>query len=685
MSFKSLSEYNIRTIASNLPVKDIISVEQSSKFLNFCVKDIFNNAKMVERNMNIPDHILPKSWDDFDNASVKVLWTYANLQTLYEFISLNPNKYYVLLSFCKLHNYSSFAYDLEWCLTRYHHERLLNKTKQLTHEQEKVCSNVVSKGDIIGIQAFAGTGKTTTLVELARRNNHHKILYLAFNKALSEEASTKCFKDMKHVTVSTMHALAFDKKFNVGKMNIKYVKEYCDVDWEDASNITKIIDRFQSSNCPTIELEHIQAINCCFPKVYEDFLQEKCNYLWSSIINGNSQMTHDSYLKMYQLKKTHLDFDIIMLDEAQDCTPAMFSIIMKQKHAARIFVGDKHQQLYNFRGVMNPFNELEKNKKYKQFNLTYSFRYGYEIAHISNIFLNKFKNEQTKICSGKESTKINNLMQENEKYTIITRSNLGTITEAFKLGDKKIYMLFSGKLPNCEKEVNICIDFMNIELHNFNAVKHRKLKEYIQERLALYQKECEKTVLVVPVERYIGLDNLFKYFSQVRNFKWTTRIKAYKLFQISSWTELNNKLVKNQEDADVIITNTHNSKGLEYDNVKLGNDFISLMRSDQINILNSPSAQEDYNIIYVAMTRAKKNLILNFDILSFLSAIKGKSYKVSKGITEACHKCGRTSQISLYTNHSYTDCIGFDSTGFEIGEVLCDCCFNIPRDIIDVL
>ena len=57
MSFKSLSEYNIRTIASNLPVKDIISVEQSSKFLNFCVKDIFNNAKMVERNMNIPDSI----------------------------------------------------------------------------------------------------------------------------------------------------------------------------------------------------------------------------------------------------------------------------------------------------------------------------------------------------------------------------------------------------------------------------------------------------------------------------------------------------------------------------------------------------------------------------------------------------------------------------------------------------
>ena len=63
------------------------------------------------------------------------------------------------------------------------------------------------------IEATAGSGKTTVLVEAARRicvdNPHARILYLAFNKRLQLEAEAK-FKELgPQITVKTLHSQGF--------------------------------------------------------------------------------------------------------------------------------------------------------------------------------------------------------------------------------------------------------------------------------------------------------------------------------------------------------------------------------------------------------------------------------------------------------------------------------------------
>ncbi len=58
---------------------------------------------------------------------------------------------------------------------------------QLTSEQKAI---VQSKGDI-RINAVAGSGKTTTIIEYARARPDSRILYLAFNKAVKLEAARK--------------------------------------------------------------------------------------------------------------------------------------------------------------------------------------------------------------------------------------------------------------------------------------------------------------------------------------------------------------------------------------------------------------------------------------------------------------------------------------------------------------
>ena len=77
----------------------------------------------------------------------------------------------------------------------------------LTEEQKAI---VNSTGNI-RINAVAGSGKTTTIIEYAAsRPRGSKILYLAFNKSVRLEAARK-FEDrgLHNVKVETAHSLAY--------------------------------------------------------------------------------------------------------------------------------------------------------------------------------------------------------------------------------------------------------------------------------------------------------------------------------------------------------------------------------------------------------------------------------------------------------------------------------------------
>ena len=78
---------------------------------------------------------------------------------------------------------------------------------KLTQEQVDIIN---SEGDI-KINAVAGSGKTTTVIEYAKtRLAGSKILYLAFNKSVKLEAVKKFKqKGLTNVTVETAHSLAY--------------------------------------------------------------------------------------------------------------------------------------------------------------------------------------------------------------------------------------------------------------------------------------------------------------------------------------------------------------------------------------------------------------------------------------------------------------------------------------------
>ena len=74
-----------------------------------------------------------------------------------------------------------------------------------TQEQLDIIEFAKSGNDLI-IQAYAGSSKTFTLKSIAEELPEKKILYIAFNKSIVEEATKKM---PSNVVVKTIHAVAY--------------------------------------------------------------------------------------------------------------------------------------------------------------------------------------------------------------------------------------------------------------------------------------------------------------------------------------------------------------------------------------------------------------------------------------------------------------------------------------------
>jgi superfamily I DNA/RNA helicase len=94
--------------------------------------------------------------------------------------------------------------------------------------------------------------------------------------------------------------------------------------------------------------------------------------------NALIEITHDFYLKKFQLANPQLPFDYILFDEGQDASPAMLAVFMQQQ-ATKVIVGDVHQQIYRWRYAINSLQQLN----YPNHLLSTSFRFKQDIANLA--------------------------------------------------------------------------------------------------------------------------------------------------------------------------------------------------------------------------------------------------------------------------------------------------------------
>ena len=105
----------------------------------------------------------------------------------------------------------------------------------LTPQQQSILDHVQANSGLTMIDAKAGAGKTTMLVEISHQLNPTNGLYLCYNKAISVEASKKF---PKPVHCCTTHSLAYkptviEHKLKLGTFTPRHVTEKMSYDLKE--------------------------------------------------------------------------------------------------------------------------------------------------------------------------------------------------------------------------------------------------------------------------------------------------------------------------------------------------------------------------------------------------------------------------------------------------------------------
>ncbi|KAM6419457.1 F-box DNA helicase 1 isoform 1-T1 [Pluvialis apricaria] len=539
---------------------------------------------------------------------------------------------------------------------------------KLTHEQQRILNHKIEHGQIVKIMAFAGTGKTSTLVKYAEKFADLNFLYVTFNKAVAERGKSVF---PRNVTCKTFHSLAFGSvgkhykekgKLNFSKMSVYAISSLIQ-NREGQSlfirgkTVSQTLENFFASSDEEICEEHApiwfkntHGERKLVSQVEKKINVEEAKEIWRNMkkldgdVEKKYKITCDGYLKLWQLSKPQLlGYDAIFVDEAQDCTPAIVDIVLSQK-CGIILVGDPHQQIYTFRGAVNTLYSVPHTHVYY---LTQSFRFGPEIAYVGATILDVCKRIRNKtLVGGNQKGDVRGSMEG--KITVLSRSNFNVFEDAVKLTGRERLI-----------KIHVIGGLARFGLSRIHDIW--KLSQPADER--------KKANLVIN-------DSFIKRWEETQGFlglkEYAERIDdkdlEVKIAIVEKYKERIPELVQKIESshvsqeamADYLIGTVHQAKGLEFDTVLIADDFVKVPcpggdYQTRTNFSIGMYPEDEWNLLYVAVTRAKKCLLISKS-LEHVLALAGEHFlrvelmseAAKDGTTVACSvpQCRETLQCS---------------------------------------
>ncbi|HLX36890.1 MAG TPA: 3'-5' exonuclease [Candidatus Binataceae bacterium] len=480
---------------------------------------------------------------------------------------------------------------------------------ELTHEQLAICEAAKAGGDKLAlkIQAFAGTGKTTTLAAIAEACPRQRFLYVVFNRAAADSARARM---PSNVEARTAHSIAFRK------IGWRYESRLTQRPWAwlpfmrekmpralnavaaggrtrsaAGAVIIKTLEHFIRSAEREVSLDHVPSW-CDVPLART--AADAAADLWNAIRdpNGSSPVSHDCYLKMFFLGD-HQMADAnrtLLLDEAQDADPIILGLF--ERHAGpRVLVGDSYQQLYQWRGAVNALGRISVDAA--AMPLTQTFRFGNGAARWANRVLELLE-EKHRIAPATHPTSAAVSDNSREVDAILTRTNAGALDEAVKALEhrRKVYVMGGAealvrliesawKLKNGKKGSG--------ELAVFSTWD--ELKSAAEGNRSGDDGDPSLKILVKLIEE-----------RGPRVLAMCARLR---------------ECVESPETADVTVSTVHKAKGLEWPRVLVGADFNRFIRREYGVVKRD---HEEACVIYVALTRARQQLLIHPECVKELKA-----------------------------------------------------------------
>jgi superfamily I DNA/RNA helicase len=488
-----------------------------------------------------------------------------------------------------------------------------------TDEQDQISDRAASlrPGDVLKVIAFAGAGKTTTLKMCAKRRSDRG-MYLAFNRAIAEEArqklgATKC-------GASTMHGLAYGVMRELmgepARVNARSLMDAGLIEkhrppmikgwgsYRVAAAVVRTMVAFANSADEDILPKH--AVEALVDSVGDpDFLigddakmkaEEAIRFLttplteiatdyWVHCIQEGTY-SHDMYLKMIDLddglrQDAFGRLKYLMIDEAQDINPVQRSIVTKTG-LPLIAVGDPYQQIYSWRGAENALSLMTGEELY----LTQSFRFGEEIAEIARLTL------ATRPDGGPAQRLVglgpgDPADHVGPKGAIICRTNIGMLDEAMKC-------LNSGHPVHVDKMEDLLSDARSAQ--------------------ALFEGRTED-VTSPELRQFDDWEQLEMVAEEGGDPAMNKLVRLVRTHRVKEVEALSARHEKDHRSAKLMVCTGHRSKGLEFPAVMMGDDWsdVDRLRRRHAKAVEKSekhvtAANEEFNLLYVGFTRSMLRL-----------------------------------------------------------------------------
>lgn len=503
--------------------------------------------------------------------------------------------------------------------------------------EQNVCADIFKDPLVkwLTIQARSGSGKTSTLRYLAHLTTE-KVIYLAFNKAMALEAAKKM---PNNVECRTLHSLCYSfldknlrskltrpegKYVNVAGTGSEISKKYKISNLVTKEGLVMVtrgmlglmvketVGKYEFSDDKHLNRDHfphhlLKDIKKKYPSLNETVvINDVVKYakqLWRDRIDPKSDvlMTHDTYVKLFELSGRDIGYSVVFGDEFQDVNPAFVSILRNAESAKKIVVvGDEYQSIYQFRGSENMMGVTSRYGK--ETYLTACFRFGDKVATLANKMLSWDKPMVGElsglgfntVAGGMKS----NLIDTSKPYTIIYRKNMTLLMDAM---DK----IAAGESVSLNVDVK---DFVSM-VDSVNALRRGEIEKIRHESIlpyATWQEFVDDAEVDPDVKRLLNI------------------IVSGKAQEIAFTLRQH----KNPKNAKVTLTTAHKCKGLEWEQVIIANDFPSMYDKEK-NLVGLNDAER--NLLYVAHTRAIKVLKWNSTMQEVVDLFKvSGEQKISK-------------------------------------------------------
>lgn len=443
-----------------------------------------------------------------------------------------------------------------------------------TPEQERLLVASDSRLDAV---ALAGTGKTAVLGEFARRRARAKWRYLTFNRALADAAVATM---PSNVRAGTFHALAFPrygaplgaklgKRFNA--LEVRRAVGWPDFEgWETAvAALRQWREGFLASTANVPALGQLPpsawAWLAARPEVLDaiggsDGFMKAAERLWDVTLDGRwseIDAPSETPLKLMALAGVSWGADGILVDEAQDLTPAMMHGL-NQQGALVIAAGDPSQNLYAWRraGTAWPTPGVSR------FALTGSFRFGEPVADVANRCLDRLGQPERLVGLRTESSVTAAAGGLSPGTTWLARTQAGAIVGALAAVEQGLNPAWVGKGS----------------LGRLQAV------------LDVAEGRGSSDPWLAGLS---SLDAVAQTAEEAGALEWRSAARLIQKKGAGQIKRVLQEMVGKQGQGDVLIATVHQAKGQTFDRVRLADD-----------LRWGSSDAEELRVAYVAVTRS---------------------------------------------------------------------------------